>query len=56
LIDSTIVQVEPVGVAKVLQSRKNAVEILDSMDTFARKKRQNLNKNARNGRIGRIGR
>jgi hypothetical protein len=41
-----------VGVAKVSQSEKNAMEILGSMDSFAPKKRKNLNKTARNGRIG----
>jgi hypothetical protein len=29
---STMAQVESIGVAKVLQSEKNAVEILDAMD------------------------
>jgi len=32
LKDSTIAQVESAGVAKVLQSEKNAMEILDAMD------------------------
>jgi hypothetical protein len=30
--DSTIAQIESIGVAKVLQSEKYAVEILDTMD------------------------
>jgi hypothetical protein len=50
-----MVYVESAGVAKVLQSEKNAMEILDAMDIFTPKKRKNQNKNARNGRIGRIG-
>jgi hypothetical protein len=32
LKDTTLVQLESVGVAKVLQSEKTAVEILDAMD------------------------
>ena len=32
LKDSTFAQVEFLGVAKVLQSEKNAMEILDTMD------------------------
>jgi hypothetical protein len=46
LKDPTLVQLESIGVAKVLQSGKNAMEILESIDTFAPKKRKNLNKNA----------
>jgi len=38
------VQVESVGVANVLQSEKNAVEILDSIDIYTPEKRQNPNK------------
>jgi hypothetical protein len=56
LKDSTIAEVEPVGVAKVLQSENNAMEILDAMDIWIPKKYKNPNKNARNGRIGHIGR
>jgi hypothetical protein len=32
LKDSTMAQLESIGVAKVLQSEKNAMEILDAMD------------------------
>jgi hypothetical protein len=32
LKDSTLVQLESVGVAKVLQSEKNAMEIMDAID------------------------
>jgi hypothetical protein len=52
----TIVQIESASVAKVLQSEKNAVEILDTMDIETPKKCKNPNRNARNGRIGSIGR
>ena len=37
--DSTLTQIESVGVAKVLQSEKNATEILDAMDIFTPEKR-----------------
>jgi len=53
--DSTLAQVESAGVAKVLQSEKNAMEILDTMDIETPKKCRNPNKNARNGRIGSSG-
>jgi len=52
LKDSTVVQVESLGVAKVLQSEKNTVEILDAMDISPPKKCKNPDKNAQNGRIG----
>jgi hypothetical protein len=41
-----------VAVAKVLQSEKYAVEILDPIDILPPEKRKNPNKNTRNGRIG----
>jgi hypothetical protein len=47
-----LVQLESVGVAKVLQSEKNAMEILDAMDIETPEKCKNPNKNAQNGRIG----
>jgi hypothetical protein len=43
------------GVAKVLQSEKNAIEILDAMDIYAFEKCKNPNKNARNVCIGSSG-
>jgi hypothetical protein len=39
LKDSIIKQVESVGVEKVLQSGKNAMEILDAMDIYTPEKR-----------------
>jgi len=39
-----MVQVESVGVAKVLQSEKNAMEILDTMDIWAPEKCKNPTK------------
>jgi hypothetical protein len=46
LKDSTLAQIETIGVAKVLQSEKNAMEMLDSMDSFTPEKRKNPNQNA----------
>jgi hypothetical protein len=56
LKDSTLAQIESEGVAKVLQSEKNVMEIMDAMDIWPPEKCKNPNKNARNGRIGSIGR
>ena len=55
LKDSTLVQLESVGVAKVLQSEKNAVEILDTMDIWTHENCKIPNKNTQNGRIGSSG-
>jgi len=49
-------QVESVGVAKVLQSEKNTMEILNSIDVYTPEKRRKSNKNAQNRRIGGVGR
>ena len=51
----TMAQEESLGVAKVLQSEKDAIEILDTMDILTPEKCKNPNKNARNGRIGHNG-
>jgi len=48
-------QVASVGVAKVLQSEKNAVKIFDGMDIYTAEKCKIQNKNARNGRLGSSG-
>jgi hypothetical protein len=56
LKDPTIAQIESDGVAKVLQSEKNAMEIIGAMDNSTPEKCQNHHKNARNGSIGSIGR